>query len=84
MPTRFRDCACAGHLLASRLEAYAGRMDVLVLALPRGGVPVAYEVPPRHGGAARRLRGAQAGGAATRSSPWGPSPRVARGFSMRM
>src|SRR5439155_3765542 len=34
----------AGRLLASRLTAYAGRPDVLVLALPRGGVPVAYEV----------------------------------------
>lgn len=34
----------AGQQLASRLRAYAGRSDVLVLALPRGGVPVAYEV----------------------------------------
>jgi predicted phosphoribosyltransferase len=31
-------------MLAQRLSAYAGRGDVLVLALPRGGVPVAYEV----------------------------------------
>jgi len=31
-------------VLAKRLSAYAGRPDVLVLALPRGGVPVAYEV----------------------------------------
>ena len=31
-------------MLASRLSAYANRPDVLVLALPRGGVPVAYEV----------------------------------------
>jgi putative phosphoribosyl transferase len=34
----------AGRELASRLAAYADRDDVLVLALPRGGVPVAYEV----------------------------------------
>jgi predicted phosphoribosyltransferase len=40
----FADRAEAGRILAGKLEAYAGRDDVLVLALPRGGVPVAYEV----------------------------------------
>src|SRR5262245_29741342 len=40
----FRDRAEAGRLLATQLMKYAGRPDVLVLALPRGGVPVAYEV----------------------------------------
>jgi putative phosphoribosyl transferase len=34
----------AGVELASKLRQYAGRSDVIVLALPRGGVPVAYEV----------------------------------------
>jgi predicted phosphoribosyltransferase len=34
----------AGRQLAERLEKYAGRDDVIVLGLPRGGVPVAYEV----------------------------------------
>jgi len=34
----------AGRALAERLQKYAGRDDVIVLALPRGGVPVAYEV----------------------------------------
>lgn len=34
----------AGRLLAKELEPYADRRDVIVLALPRGGVPVAYEV----------------------------------------
>jgi putative phosphoribosyl transferase len=34
----------AGKYLATRLESYIDRNDVLVLALPRGGVPVAYEV----------------------------------------
>jgi len=41
---RFRDRADAGGLLAERLSHYAGRDDVLVLGLPRGGVPVAAEV----------------------------------------
>src|SRR2546422_1830363 len=44
MALRFRDRGEAGRLLATKLRAYAGRPDVLVLALPRGGVPVAYEV----------------------------------------
>lgn|SRR3990167_1299247 len=34
----------AGKVLANQLHAYAHRTDVIVLALPRGGVPVAYEV----------------------------------------
>jgi putative phosphoribosyl transferase len=41
---RFRDRADAGRVLAERLAHYAGRDDVLVLGLPRGGVPVAAEV----------------------------------------
>jgi putative phosphoribosyl transferase len=40
----FRDRTDAGRQLAARLTRYADRADVLVLALPRGGVPVAYEV----------------------------------------
>ena len=44
MIERFRDRREAGQVLADTLTAYAGRPDVLVLALPRGGVPVAYEV----------------------------------------
>jgi predicted phosphoribosyltransferase len=40
----FRNRADAGRQLAARLTAYANRGDVIVLALPRGGVPVAYEV----------------------------------------
>jgi len=43
-PRFFRDRREAGRLLAAKLAAYANRPDVIVLALPRGGVPVAYEV----------------------------------------
>jgi len=44
MENAFKDRAAAGRLLAQQLQDYAGRDDVIVLALPRGGVPVAYEV----------------------------------------
>jgi putative phosphoribosyl transferase len=44
MPVPFRDRTEAGALLAKRLKQYANRSDVVVLALPRGGVPVAVEV----------------------------------------
>ena len=40
----FRDRADAGRHLLSKLGAYEGRPDVLVLGLPRGGIPVGYEV----------------------------------------
>src|SRR2546425_11525442 len=40
----FRDRTEAGRQLAVKLAAYADRPEVLVLALPRGGVPVAFEV----------------------------------------
>jgi len=43
-PVIFRDRTHAGELLAQKLRAYAGRDDVIVLGLPRGGVPVAFEV----------------------------------------
>src|SRR5438067_1811523 len=41
---RFHDRADAGLKLASRLTSFANRDDVIILALPRGGVPVAFEV----------------------------------------
>ncbi|HET9482076.1 MAG TPA: phosphoribosyltransferase [Candidatus Polarisedimenticolia bacterium] len=41
---RFRDRVQAGHLLAERLACYAGRPEVIVLGLPRGGVLVAAQV----------------------------------------
>jgi len=40
----FSNRAEAGRRLAERLSAYRGRDDTIVLGLPRGGVPVAYEV----------------------------------------
>jgi erythromycin esterase-like protein/adenine/guanine phosphoribosyltransferase-like PRPP-binding protein len=46
---RFRDRVEAGRRLAERLTNYANRSDVLVLALPRGGVPVGAELATRLG-----------------------------------
>lgn len=40
----FKDRTAAGKRLAEQLASYADRPDLLVLALPRGGVPVAFEV----------------------------------------
>jgi putative phosphoribosyl transferase len=44
MAARYRDRTEAGRRLAAELRRYADRSDVIVLALPRGGVPVGYEV----------------------------------------
>ncbi|MBE9005282.1 phosphoribosyltransferase [Fortiea sp. LEGE XX443] len=44
MTNKFRDRQAAGKMLAKRLTAYANRQDLLVLGLPRGGVPVAFEI----------------------------------------
>jgi putative phosphoribosyl transferase len=43
-PIMFEDRTEAGRVLADKLAAYTGRADVVVLALPRGGVPVGFEV----------------------------------------
>ncbi|HXW05772.1 MAG TPA: phosphoribosyltransferase [Vicinamibacterales bacterium] len=43
-PQPYRDRRHAGAELAGHLDAFSSRSDVVVLALPRGGVPVAYEV----------------------------------------
>jgi putative phosphoribosyl transferase len=47
MNPRFRQRSEAGALLAEQLADQAGREDVIVLALPRGGVPVGFEVARR-------------------------------------
>jgi putative phosphoribosyl transferase len=44
MESRFRDRRQAGRVLAQKLEGYARNPDVVVLGLPRGGIPVAFEV----------------------------------------
>lgn len=44
MSARFQNRMEAGRILASKLMIYANREDTIVLALPRGGVPVAYEI----------------------------------------
>jgi predicted phosphoribosyltransferase len=44
MEARFADRRAGGRELAERLSQYAGREDVVVLGLPRGGIPVADEV----------------------------------------
>jgi predicted phosphoribosyltransferase len=47
MERAFPNRADAGRFLAEKLARYANRDDVIVLGLPRGGVPVAYEVAKR-------------------------------------
>src|SRR3954470_16095571 len=44
MRTTFRDRTEAGKLLAKQLHEYERRVDTIVLALPRGGVPVGFEI----------------------------------------
>ena len=47
MERAFANRTEAGRLLAEKLGEYENRGDVIVLGLPRGGVPVAYEVAKR-------------------------------------
>lgn len=49
MEGKFPNRAAAGRRLAERLSAYRDRADAIVLGLPRGGVPVAYEVAQQLG-----------------------------------
>src|SRR3954467_458926 len=47
MQTTFRDRSEAGQLLAEQLRHYEGRSEAIILALPRGGVPVGFEIATR-------------------------------------
>ncbi len=49
MTPRFRDRFEVGRVLAEKLLAFADHPNVVVLALPRGGVPVAFEIAKRLG-----------------------------------
>ncbi len=44
MKSTYKDRIEAGQILGNQLQRYANRSDVLVLALPRGGVPVGYQI----------------------------------------
>ena len=44
MNATFRDRSAAGQVLGEQLQSYSTKADLLVLGLPRGGVPVAYEI----------------------------------------
>ena len=59
----YRDRTDAGQQLAARLSAFADRPDVIVLALPRGGVPVGFQVAQAPARAAGSIPGPQAGAA---------------------
>ena len=81
MLTTFRDRADAGRKLAEKLAMYGGRRDVLVLALPRGGVPVGFEVARA---LERRSMCSSCGNWVCRvikSLRWVPSPRAEPGCS---
>ena len=67
----FRDRAHAGRVLADMLQRYAAEPAPLVLALPRGGVPVAFEV-------AQALH-APLGGPVILNTRWAPWPAAACG-----
>src|SRR5436305_1447676 len=76
MYERFADRRAAGRELARCLRGYGDRADAVVLGLPRGGIPVAYEV-------ARALAAALAGAADEVMCATTPEPFVAVGVWYR-
>ncbi|MEJ7636914.1 MAG: dienelactone hydrolase family protein [Singulisphaera sp.] len=81
MSIRYRDRTDAGRAVAARLADHAGRGDVLVLALPRGGVPVARGVARALEPRSTSSSSASSACRAARSWPWGRSPPPACGCS---
>lgn len=79
MNTLFDDRVDAGRQLARALSGYAGRSDLMVLALPRGGVPVGYQVARALNAPLDVLIVRKLGTPAMRNWPWGRSPAAACG-----
>jgi hypothetical protein len=79
----YRDRHDAGEKLADALEDLRGTPNLLVLALPRGGVPVAETVARRLGAPLDVFVVRKIGIRATRSSPWAPSLPAASSWSIR-
>lgn len=75
----FLDRVDAGKKLAQQLMQYAGRDDVIVLGVPRGGVPVAFEVAQALQAPLDILLVRKLGTPARRNWPWGRSPAAGCG-----
>ena len=73
----FRDRREAGRVLAEDLASYRGRDDVLVLGLPRGGVPVGWEVAAALPAASMYFWSASSGCRSGRSWRWARWPAAA-------
>ena len=80
MAMRFRDRTEAGQMLAKKLTKYGNRSDVLVLALPRGGVPVGYEVAQALNAPLDVFVVRKLGVPGTRNWRWARLPAAACGF----
>jgi putative phosphoribosyl transferase len=76
-PLPFRDRSEAGRVLALHLTAYEHQPDTVVVALPRGGVPVAYEVAQALHAPLDIFLVRKLGVSGTKSSRWARSPRAA-------
>ena len=77
----FRDRVDAGRRLADRLKEFAGRQDVIVLGLPRGGIPVAHEVATRLAVPLDVFLVRKLGVPGHRNWPWAPSLPAGLRFS---
>ena len=73
MARRFQDRTDAGRLLAKKLSQYADRKDVIIMVMPRGGVPVAFESRSRCGFRWTSLLCASLAYLVTENWRWAPS-----------